>query len=323
MRAIRVESHGGPEVLKMAEVVDPAPGPAELLVQVEAAGLNYIDVYHRTGLYPSSLPFTPGLEGAGVVVAVGDDVSVFRAGDHVAWTGVAGSYAEKVAVPQEQAVVVPPEVEIRHAAAVMLQGLTAHYLSSSTYPLESGDTCLIHAAAGGVGLLLVQMAKRAGARVLGTVSTEEKAELAREAGADEVILYTKEDFLEAVRHLTDGKGVNVVYDGVGKVTAEKDLDCLAPRGMLVLFGNASGPVEPIDPLVLSQKGSLFLTRPVLFHYIADRVSLERRAADVLEGVVTGELRVRIGATFPLAEAAEAHRALEGRRTTGKVLLLPE
>jgi NADPH2:quinone reductase len=322
MKAIRVESHGGPEVLKLAELDDPPPGPDGLLVRVEAAGLNYIDVYQRTGLYPKPLPLTPGLEGAGVVVGVGEEVSVFRVGDRVAWTQVAGSYAEKVIVPQEQAVAIPPEVETRTAAAVMLQGLTAHYLSSSTYPLESGDTCLVHAAAGGVGLLLVQMAKRAGARVLGTVSTEEKAELAREAGADEVILYTKEDFLEAVRRLTDGRGVNVVYDGVGKVTAEKGMDCLAPRGMMVLFGNASGPVDPIDPLVLSQKGSIFLTRPVLFHYIADRVSLERRAADVLGGVATGELQVRIGATFPLAEAAEAHRALEGRRTTGKVLLLP-
>jgi NADPH2:quinone reductase len=204
----------------------------------------------------------------------------------------------------------------------MLQGLTAHYLCSSTYPLESGDSCLIHAAAGGVGLLLVQMAKEAGARVFATVSTDEKAALAREAGADEVILYTKDDFLEAVRRFTDGKGVQVVYDGVGKATAEKSLDCLAPRGMMVFFGNASGPVGPIDPLILSQKGSLFLTRPTLFHYIADRVSLERRSADVLNGVAMGELRVRIGATFPLADAAEAHRALEGRKTTGKVLLLP-
>jgi len=322
MKAILVESHGGPEVLRLADLPEPAPGPGQLLVRVEAAGLNFIDVYHRTGLYPNPPPFTPGLEGAGVVAGVGPDVVAFREGDRVAWTKAPGSYAESLLVPVEQAVAIPPGVETRDAAAVMLQGLTAHYLCSSTYPLEPGDTCLIHAAAGGVGLLLVQMAKEMGARVLGTVSTEEKAALAREAGADEVILYTKEDFLEAVRRLTDGRGVNVVYDGVGKVTAEKSLDCLAPRGMMVFFGNASGPVAPIDPLILSQKGSLFLTRPVLFHYIPDRASLEDRSADVLIAVATRSLNVRIGATFPLAEAAEAHRALEGRKTTGKVLLLP-
>jgi len=322
MKAILVERHGGPEVLRLADLPEPAPGPGQLLVRVEAAGLNFIDVYHRTGLYPSPLPFTPGLEGAGVVAGVGPGVAAFREGDRVAWTRVLGSYAESLLVPEEQAVAIPPGVETRDAAAVMLQGLTAHYLCSSTYPLEPGDTCLVHAAAGGVGLLLVQMAKEQGARVFGTVSTEEKAALAREAGADEVILYTKEDFLEAVRRLTDGRGVNVVYDGVGKATAEKSLDCLAPRGMMVFFGNASGPVGPIDPLVLSQKGSLFLTRPVLFDYIPDRVSLEDRSTDVLTAVATGSLHVRIGATFPLAEAAEAHRALEGRKTTGKVLLLP-
>jgi NADPH2:quinone reductase len=322
MKAIRVESHGGPEVLKLIDLPDPDPGPGELLVRVEAAGLNFIDVYHRTGLYPNPLPFTPGLEGAGVIAGVGEGVSAFHEGDRVCWTRALGSYAESAIVPQDQAVAIPPGVETRDAAAVMLQGLTAHYLCSSTYPLESGDSCLIHAAAGGVGLLLVQMAKEAGARVFATVSTDEKAALAREAGADEVILYTKDDFLEAVRRFTDGKGVQVVYDGVGKATAEKSLDCLAPRGMMVFFGNASGPVGPIDPLILSQKGSLFLTRPTLFHYIADRVSLERRSADVLNGVAMGELRVRIGATFPLADAAEAHRALEGRKTTGKVLLLP-
>jgi NADPH2:quinone reductase len=289
---------------------------------VAAAGLNFIDVYHRTGLYPSPLPFTPGLEGAGVVAGVGPDVSAFREGDRVAWTQAPGSYAESLVVPEGQAVAIPPGVETRDAAAVMLQGLTAHYLCSSTYPVEPGDTCLVHAAAGGVGLLLVQMAKERGARVFGTVSTEEKAALARGAGADEVILYTQEDFLEAVRRLTDGQGVNVVYDGVGKATAEKSLDCLAPRGMMVFFGNASGPVGPIDPLVLSRKGSLFLTRPVLFHYIPDRASLEDRSADVLTAVATGRLNVRIGQTYALSDAAEAHRALEGRKTTGKVLLLP-
>jgi NADPH2:quinone reductase len=289
---------------------------------VEAAGLNFIDVYHRTGLYPNPLPFTPGLEGAGVVAGVGPDVTAFREGEPVAWTKALGSYAESVIVPEEQAVAIPLGVGSRDAAAVMLQGLTAHYLCSSTYPLQNGDTCLVHAAAGGVGLLLVQMARERGARVIGTVSTEEKAALAREAGADEVILYTREDFLEAVRRLTEGRGVNVVYDGVGKSTAEKSLDCLAPRGMMVFFGNASGPVGPIDPLVLSQKGSLFLTRPTLFHYIPDRASLEMRSAEVLNAVAAGSLHVRIGQTFTLAEAAEAHRALEGRKTTGKVLLLP-
>jgi NADPH2:quinone reductase len=321
MRAIRVETHGGPEVLRLADLPDPTPGPGELLVRVEAAGLNFIDVYHRTGLYPNPLPFTPGLEGAGVVDVVGPGESAFSEGDRVAWTQVLGSYTESLLVPVDKAVAVPPGVQTRDAAAVMLQGLTAHYLSRSTFPLGSGDTCLVHAAAGGVGLLLVQMAKQRGARVLGTVSTAEKAALAREAGADEVILYTNEDFVEAVKRLTGGRGVDVVYDGVGKATAEKGLDCLAPRGMMVFFGNASGPVAPIDPLVLSQKGSLFLTRPVLFHHIADRASLEGRSTDVLTAVADGTLDVRVGATFPLAEAAEAHRALEGRRTTGKVLLL--
>jgi NADPH2:quinone reductase len=322
MRTIRIEEHGGPEVLQPADLPETAPGTGELLVRVEAAGVNFIDVYHRTGLYPNPLPFTPGLEGAGVVTGLGPGVTAFREGDRVAWTRVLGSYAESLAVPQEQAVAIPPGVEVRDAAAVMLQGLTAHYLCSSTYPLENGDTCLIHAAAGGVGLLLVQMAREMGARVIGTVSTEEKAALAREAGADDVILYTQEDFLEAVRRLTGGRGVNVVYDGVGKSTAEKSLDCLAPRGMMVFFGNASGPVDPIDPLVLTRKGSLFLTRPTLFDYIPDRTSLDLRSADVLNAVAAGSLHVRIGQTFALAEAAEAHRALEGRKTTGKVLLLP-
>ena len=322
MKAIRIESHGGPEVLRLTDVPEPTPAEGQLLVRVEAAGVNFIDVYHRTGLYPNPLPLTPGLEGAGVVTRVGPGATGFREGDRVTWTKAPGSYAEVALVPAEQAVAVPEGVETRTAAAVMLQGLTAHYLCHDTCPLKPGDTCLVHAAAGGVGLLLVQMAKEKGARVFGTVSTEEKAALAREAGADEVIIYTREDFLDAVKRLTDGRGLRVVYDSVGKTTAEKSLDCLAPRGMMVLFGNASGPAGSIDPLVLSQKGSLFLTRPVLFHYIPDRVSLERRSTDVLNGVATGELQVRIGATFPLADAAEAHRALEGRETTGKVLLLP-
>jgi NADPH2:quinone reductase len=322
MKAICVESHGGPEVLHLTDRPDPTPGEGQLLVGLEAAGVNFIDVYHRTGLYPNPLPLTLGLEGAGVVTGVGPEVSGFREGDRVTWTNVQGSYAEAVLVPAEKAVAVPEGVETRTAAAVMIQGMTAHYLCHDTYSLKPGDTCLVHAAAGGVGLLLVQMARERGARVFGTVSTEEKAALAREAGAEEVILYTREDFLEAVRRLTDGRGLNVVYDSVGKTTAEKSLDCLMPLGMMVFYGNSSGPAPPIDPLTLTQKGSLFLTRPTLFHYIADRASLEARAGDVLGAVAAGRLKVRIGQTFPLAEAAEAHRALEGRRTTGKVLLLP-
>jgi NADPH2:quinone reductase len=322
MKAIRVEKHGGPEVLQLTDLPDPSPAPGQLLVRVEAAGLNFIDTYHRTGLYPMELPFTLGLEGAGVVAGIGPDVTGFREGDRVTWTRAQGSCAEWVIVPVDQAVAIPEGVDTRTAAAVMLQGLTAQYLCTDTYPLGSGDTCLVHAAAGGVGLLLVQMAKEKGARVFGTVSTDEKAALAREAGADEVILYTREDFLEAVQRLTDSRGVSVVYDSVGKTTAEKSLDCLAPLGMMVFYGNSSGPAPPIDPLTLTQKGSLFLTRPTLFHYIADRVSLETRAAEVLGGVGSGRLKVRIGRTFPLAETSDAHRALEGRETTGKVLLLP-
>jgi len=322
MKAIRIDGFGGPEVLRIADVPDPSPGPGQIAVRVEAAGLNFIDVYHRTGLYPNPLPFVPGMEGAGVVAEVGPGVAAWREGDRVAWTGILGSYAGRVLLPADRAVAVPLGMSTDTAAALMLQGLTAHYLCTSTYPLKKGDTCLVHAAAGGVGLLLVQMAKRRGARVIGTVGTEAKAALAREAGADEVVLYTREDFLEAVKRLTGGRGVDVVYDSVGKATAEKSLDCLVPRGMMVFFGNASGPVPPIDPLVLSRKGSLFLTRPNLVHYIADRASLEARAADVLGDAAGGRLRVRIDRTYPLAEAAEAHRALEGRQTAGKVLLIP-
>jgi NADPH2:quinone reductase len=322
MKAIRVDGFGGPEVLRLAEVPDPAPGPGQVVVRVEAAGVNFIDVYHRTGLYPNPLPLVPGSEGAGVVAERGPGVATLREGDRVAWTGILGSYAERVALPADRAILVPSGVATGTAAAVMLQGLTAHYLSTSTFALRKGHACLVHAAAGGVGLLLVQMAKKRGARVIGTVGTEAKAALARGAGADEVILYTHEDFLDAVKRLTGGRGVDVVYDSVGKATAEKSLDCLAPRGMMVFFGNASGPVPPIDPLTLSRKGSLFLTRPLLVHHIADRASLEARAADVLGDVAAGRLSVRIDRTLPLAEAAEAHRALEGRLTAGKVLLVP-
>ena len=322
MKAIRIEGFGGPDVLRLVDVPVPSAGPGQIVVRVEAAGVNFIDVYHRTGLYPNPLPLVPGMEGAGVVAAVGPGVSLFREGDRVAWANVLGSYAEHVLLAADRAVAVPPGLRADTAAAAMLQGMTAHYLCTSTFPLKKGDTCLVHAAAGGVGLLLVQMAKRRGARVIGTVGTEAKAVLAREAGADEVILYAQQDFLEAVKRLTGGRGVDVVYDSVGKTTAEKSLDCLVPRGMMVFYGNASGPVPPIDPLVLSRKGSLFLTRPSLVHYIADRASLEARAADVLGDAAAGRLKVRIDRTYPLAEAAEAHRALEGRQTTGKVLLVP-
>ncbi len=322
MRAIRIDAFGGPEVLRLADVPDPVPGNDEIVVRCEASGINYLDTYHRTGLYPNPLPFVPGMEGAGVVTAVGPEVALFRIGDRVAWTSAIGSYAASVKMPAEKAVAVPEGVELRTAAAVMLQGMTAHYLTTSTFPLAKGHTCLVHAAAGGVGLLLVQMAKQRGARVIGTVGGEPKATLARAAGADEVILYRQEDFLAAVKRLTNGRGVDVVYDGVGKETALKSLDCLALRGMMVFFGNASGPVGPLDPLLLSQKGSLFMTRPTLFHYVADRASLEARAADVLGQVAAKRLEVRIDRAFPLAEAAAAHQALESRQTTGKLLLVP-
>ncbi|HWX25320.1 MAG TPA: quinone oxidoreductase [Vicinamibacteria bacterium] len=322
MRAIRVKEFGGPEVLTLEEIPLPSPGPGQVLVKVEAAGLNYIDVYHRTGLYPNALPFTPGVEGAGTVAAVGPSVTGLDVGDSVAWASAMGSYADQVLAPAAQLIRLPEGLDTRSAAAVMLQGMTAHYLTGSTYPLKPGDTCLVHAAAGGVGLLLVQMAKERGARVIGTVSTEEKAALAREAGADEVIRYTQQDFLAEVKRLTNGRGLNVVYDSVGQTTFEKSLDCLSARGMLVLYGQSSGPVAPFSPGLLSQKGSLFLTRPTIAHYVADRPSLEARASSVLGAVASGRLKVRIDRTFPLAQAAEAHRTLEGRKTTGKVLLLP-
>lgn len=322
MKAIRIEAFGGPEALQLVELPEPLPQQGQLCVRVEAAGVNFIDVYHRTGLYPNPLPFVPGMEGAGRVEAVGAGVTAFRKGDRVAWAGLPGAYAELTLVPAERALVLPKAIDSRLAAALMLQGMTAHYLCTSTYPLRPGDTCLVHAAAGGVGLLLVQLAKRRGARVIGTVSSEEKARLARAAGADAVVLYTQEDFAEAVKRLTEDRGVEVVYDSVGKATAEKSLECLAPRGTLVFYGNASGPVAPIDPLLLSRKGSLFLTRPTLAHYIADRASLEARAGELFEEVIAGRLEVRIDRALALAQAAEAHRALESRQTAGKVLLVP-
>lgn len=322
MKAIRVESYGGPENLRYEEIEKPTPKSGEALVKIEAIGVNFIDVYHRTGLYPVPLPFTPGTEAAGIVELVGSDASGIKIGDRVAYVMNIGAYAEYAVVPVAKLVKLPEEIDTQSAAAAMLQGMTAHYLVTSTYPLKQGDTALVHAAAGGVGLLLIQMAKRIGARVFGTVSTEEKAQLAREAGADEVIIYTKQDFQEEVKRLTAGKGVEVVYDSVGKTTFMKSLDSLAPRGLLALFGQSSGSVPPFDAALLAQKGSLFLTRPSLAQYTATREELLWRASDVLKCVSTGELKLRIGHRFPLSEAAEAHRHLEGRATTGKVLLLP-
>jgi NADPH2:quinone reductase len=322
MRAIRVHEFGGPEAMKLEELPTPKPGEGQALVRIEATGVNFIDVYQRKGAYPNPLPYSMGLEGAGVVEAVGAGVTTVRVGDRVAWTGVPGSYATHNVVPADRLVALPTGVDSRAGAAAMLQGMTAHYLAHSTYPLKPGDACLVHAAAGGVGLLLCQMAKRAGARVIGTVSTEDKAKLAREAGAHDVILYSRQDFEAEVKRLTGGKGLQVVYDAVGRDTFDKSLGCLAPRGYMVLYGAASGPVAPLDPQVLNTKGSLFLTRPTLVHYIATRDDLLRRAGDVLGWIQKGELKLRIGTTFPLGEAAQAHRDLEGRRTTGKVLLIP-
>jgi NADPH2:quinone reductase len=322
MKAIRVHSPGGPEALSYDDVPEPAVKPGLAIVRIDAAGLNYIDVYCRTGLYKQELPFTVGFEAGGTVAAVGPGVSEVRVGDRVAYTGVLGAYAELAAVPAPRLVTLPAGVTTRQGAAAMLQGMTAHYLACTTYPLKPGDACLIHAAAGGVGLLLCQIARMRGARVLATVSTEDKARLAREAGADHVILYTGQDFEAEVKRITGGAGVQVVYDGVGKTTFDKGLNCLAPRGMMVLFGQASGPVPLFDPAVLNIKGSLFLTRPSLFHYISTREELLARAADVLGWVRDGKLQLRVEREFPLADAAAAHRALEGRQTTGKVLLIP-
>lgn len=322
MQAIRIHETGGPEKLRVDEVPLPAPGAGEVRLRVEAAGVNFIDTYQRSGLYPVALPHTLGAEAAGVITAVGSGVTEFRTGDRVASAKVAGAYATEALAPAAQLVRVPDGVEARTAAALLLQGMTAHYLACDTFPLKPGGTALVHAAAGGVGLLLVQIAKRRGARVFATVGTEEKARLAREAGADEVCIYTREDFAAAARRFTGGRGLDVVYDSVGKDTFAGSLDSLRPRGMFVSFGNSSGPVPPFAPLLLSQKGSLYFTRPTLGHYTATVPELRARADELFRWVNAHELRVRIGATFPLAAAAEAHRALEGRATTGKVLLLP-
>ncbi|MFQ3630433.1 quinone oxidoreductase family protein [Roseiflexus sp.] len=322
MRAIRVHEHGGPEVLRLDDVPVPEPGPGEARVKIAAAGVNFIDIYQRSGQYKGALPMTLGMEAAGVVDAVGPDVADVRVGDQVVYAMRQGAYAEYAIVPATMLAPVPEGVDLQQAAAVMLQGMTAHYLAYSTYPLRQGDVALIHAAAGGVGLLLIQIAKRCGARVIGTVSTEEKAALARAAGADEIILYTQEDFSAAVRRLTDGAGVHVVYDSVGKTTFEGSLNCLRPRGYMVLFGQSSGAVPPFDPQILNAKGSLFLTRPSLGHYLLTRDELLWRAGDLFTWMAAGELKVRIDATYPLEQAAEAHRALASRATSGKLLLLP-
>ena len=321
MRAIVVRRVGGPEVLGVEQVDEPAPGPGEAVVEAAAAGLNFIDTYHRSGLYPVELPFTPGLEAAGMVSAVGPGVDGLAVGDRVAFCTTIGAYAEKAAVPADRLVPVPDDISPDLAAAVMLQGLTAHYLATSTYPLEEGSACLIHAGAGGVGLLLIQMAKRLGATVYTTVGTDEKARLAAGAGADHVIVYTREDFAERVREIGGERPLDVVYDGVGKATVAAGFGLLRPRGVMAAFGNASGAVDPIDPLVLSSHGSLFFTRPTLFDHAADRAELLGRAGQVFDWMRDG-LEVRIGARYPLEEAAEAHRALEGRKTSGKVLIVP-
>ena len=322
MKAIVIEKPGGPESMQYREVPDPEPGEHEVLIENQACGVNFIDVYHRIGLYPKNLPFTPGLEGSGIIRKVGPGVMQFKEGDHVAYTNVPGAYAELIKAPAGQIVQLPGKITHEIAAAVMLQGLTAHYLSKSVYPLKEGDACLIHAGAGGVGLLLIQMARLSGAFIITTVSTPEKAELASAAGAHEVVLYTEKDFGEEVKRITNGKGVNVVYDSVGKTTFLKGLDCLAPRGYMVLYGQSSGTVDPLDPAILNQKGSLFLTRPSLFHY-AQGDSLNLRADDVFSWIIEEKLNVRIGQTLPLSEAAKAHELLEGRKTTGKTILLPK
>ncbi|MBI4514185.1 MAG: quinone oxidoreductase [Gemmatimonadetes bacterium] len=322
MKAIRVHAYGGPEVLSREDIPTPAPGDGEVLVRIEAAGVNFIDVYHRTGLYPLSLPFTPGVEAAGVVETVASGLAQVREGDRVAYVMQPGAYAEHAVVPAWKLVPIPDSLDTRSAAAALLQGLTAHYLTHSTYSLRQGETALVHAAAGGVGLLLVQLAKRLGATVIGTVSTEEKARLAQEAGADHAILYTETDFEGEVKRITGGRGVDVVYDSVGAASFERSLNCLRPRGALVLFGQSSGPVPPLELGRLASKGSLFITRPALAHYVADRAELLQRAEDLFDWIVSGELGLRIHKTYPLEAAAEAHRDLEGRKTAGKLLLVP-
>jgi NADPH:quinone reductase len=322
MKAIQVQQTGGPEALKLVDVPVPVPKPNEALIKISAIGVNFIDIYFREGRYPATLPFIDGQEAAGTVTEIGSEVKSLKPGDRVAYTGVLGAYAEYAAVPADRLIKVPDKISDQQAAAAMLQGMTAHYLVHSAFPLKKGETALIHAAAGGVGLLLVQMARSIGARVIGTVGSEEKAGLARQAGADEVILYNQQDFEAETKRLTDGRGVHVVYDGVGKTTFDKDLNVMRPRGYVVLFGAASGPVPPFDLIKLTQKGSLFVTRPSLGNYIAAREELELRADDVLGAIAAGRLKLRIEHTYKLDQAQQAHRDLEGRKTTGKLLLMP-
>ncbi len=322
MKAIQIHETGGPEVLKPVELPIPEPGQGQVLIRVEAIGLNFVEIYFRKGVYKATLPITPGSEAAGTVEEVGPGVTGFAAGDAVASVSVLGSYAEYALVPAAQLVKIPKGVTLEQAAAVMLQGMTAHFLSYSTFPLKAGDTALVHAGAGGVGLLLTQIARQIGARVITTVSTPEKAELSRQAGASHVILYTREDFTAEVKRLTDDSGVDVVYDSVGKSTFEGSLNCLRRRGMLVLFGGSSGPVPPFDPIQLNSKGSLFLTRPSLWHYISTREELEWRAGDVLRWVADGRLKLRMEHVYELADAARAQSDVEARKTAGKILLEP-
>lgn len=322
MKAVLVKEFGGPEVMSYEDTDLPAVGEDQALVKVEAAGINYIDTYHRTGLYQIPLPATLGLEAAGTITEVGSAVGRFKVGDRVAYTNVAGAYAEYAAVPEDKLVSLPDGVSFDQGAAAMLQGCTAHYLCQSTYPVKQGDRCLVHAAAGGVGLILIQMIKMMGGSVIGTVSTEEKAELARQAGADEVILYSEQDFESEVMRITDGAGVNVAYDSVGLSTFEKSINCLSRFGYMVLYGNASGPVTEFNPATLGPKGSLFLTRPTLFDYLATREDLDWRSGDVFSWISDGKLNLRLEHFYPLAEVQEAHRALEGRKTTGKIILTP-
>lgn len=322
MKAIVVKETGGADKLLFEEVEGPTPGEDELLVEVESAGVNFIDTYHREGLYPLDLPFTPGLEGAWTVTAVGDAVDDFDVGHRVAWVSVLGSYAERHVVPAADAIPVPHEVEGDLAAAVLLQGITAHYLANSTFPLSEGDRCLVHAGAGGVGSLLTQIAKKMDAYVISTVGTEEKAELSRAAGADDVIVYTDVGFKEEIENRYGPNSLDVVYDGVGAATFDDSIDLLRPRGMMVTFGNASGPVPEIQPLLLAQKGSIFLTRPTMAHYTRTREELMGRVGDLFDWIADGTLEVRVGQEYQLEDAAEAHRALESRETTGKVLLRP-
>ncbi|TMC06627.1 MAG: quinone oxidoreductase [Chloroflexi bacterium] len=322
MRAIQVNSYGGPEALELVDVAAPQPGPGQVLVDVAASGVNYMDTYQRSGMYPAPLPLRLGVEGAGRVVALGEGVTDLAVGDRVAWVAAQGSYAQHVLVGAAKAIPVPDGVSDEVAAAVPLQGLTAHYLATSTYPVQAGDTVIVHAAAGGVGLLLTQVVKLRGGRVIATVSTDEKAGLARGVGADEIVRYDQVDFTAEARRLTDGKGVAAVYDGVGRTTFDGSLNALRPRGMMVLYGASSGPVPPVDPQRLNAGGSLFLTRPSLGHYTASREELLQRAGDVFGWIAAGELDVRIGGRYPLPEARQAHEDLQGRRTTGKLLLVP-